>query len=122
MRPKHIRIKEAMLKDIAGRFYMGIPMSLTPQMRREGRYAPFEYGRRFNMDASEVRAIIEEWIEEGVLRVGMNRNKTGLEPVIASQYELPPRGSIKSLDRSWRKSIEIGGSSSASDWKDTIKH
>ena len=58
-----------MLDEVARHWTNGKPLSLVPQTRREGRFAPLVFSRQFDVSSEQVSALIEQWLINGVCDV-----------------------------------------------------
>lgn len=68
-------IQERILQAIDKAWHQKMPWSLSPQTKREGRYAPKLIQKQFNVQPKIAEKMIEHWLEERVLEVEtFNRN------------------------------------------------
>ena len=69
---------------IQAAFEAGQPLSMTPQTRKAGRYAPVRLSKQFDVAADVVSEVVQAWLDNGVVanrRASSNTKMYGLEVV-----------------------------------------
>ncbi len=60
-----------MLNDLRAAWNAGKPLSIKTQTRKEGRYAPLELSRKYNVSARAVDEILVEWMRNDIITTAM---------------------------------------------------
>jgi hypothetical protein len=86
------RLDQLQILEVIGEAWeQGRPLSLAPQTRTSGRYAPSILHRRLNIESDIVEKLIERWLEDGIVEIGVQKkaNRTEINGLKKGSKSLP---------------------------------
>jgi hypothetical protein len=76
-----IGLGRQMLADIGRAWVSGKPLSVFPQTRKEGRFAPLELSRKFKVPPKKISEILTEWMRNDIIATDWRDKKKNLKGI-----------------------------------------